>query len=167
LFQKSPSFATLADGHEGAMFIDDVQTVKTPDGVAPSFVGFERVDQLESIWPNARYYSSADTFVRFGGVMDGELISTLDRITINGDKQRIDVVQCAPETVKNIPGDDGHDGRHGCVFNPSNVAFFGLEVALVDNFVRVRIKEPFHLCVKLANVLVGPFDLAVNCICGR
>jgi hypothetical protein len=167
VFQKAPSLASYADGHQGAMLIDDVQTVKTPYGIAPTLVGFERVEQLESIWPDARYYSRAGVFVRFGRIMDGELVAAIERMAMDGDEQRIQMVKRATQAVEHVSGDDGHHERHGLRCAPSDVAFAGIDVTLVDDVVRVGIKKPFDQCAQLADVLVGPFDLAVNCVCGR
>lgn len=167
VFQKSPSLARYADGHQGAMLIGDVQTVKTPHGIAPTLVGFERVEQVESIWPNARYYSRSGGFVRFGRLADGEVVAFVNDIAIDSDEQRIEMVKRATQAVEHVSGDNGHHARHGLKFDPSDVAFSGIDVTLVDDVVRVGIKKPFDQCAQLADVLVGPFDLAVNCICGR
>jgi hypothetical protein len=141
------------------MFIDNVETVETPDIVSSSaLIWLDSVDRLYGLWRQSLYYSSKFGFVLLGSVSNGE-INIIERpLTAGPDKDQSasQMVESRPDVVDSISSNQGDifvEGRNASDFVS---AITRMRIILKDDGIGVFPVESMQPPFEITEVLVGP-----------
>lgn len=143
-----------------AVFVDVVKFVETPERIIPTLVWFNRVDSFNRIWPHALYFSSSVGFVLRGvvGVRNRETGLPIGRSAADENELISQVVKGAPDIMECVSSDNRQS--HGDFTHADKIIdqLSCLRVALGSDYVWVGHKERPDFCLKITDVLFGPFD---------
>ena len=150
---------SAADRDQQPVFIDDIETVETPEGIVPSLVRLEPMDEFKCVGGNALEHGRNVVGKVFGRPTYWELCPIVLHSTIMNNEVVSEKIEGGSKVVNNIadgPAPPGWD-----VFHYFKLVDFisRLRIAINDDEIRFSILEGSHLAVKLVKMLLGPVDL--------
>ena len=141
------------------MLVNDVQMVKTPQGVIPSFVWLNYIDdQVENVLPGHLYFSTVDGFYNFtSSITDREIGIPVWDIPGHSNNLTGHNVQGGTQIVDDITNNQRNLSWKRIGIEREDVVPSGIFVDMQT--VEVSFKECSKTSLNLLDVLVGPFDL--------
>jgi len=141
------------------MLVNDIQLVETPQGVVPSFVWLNYIDeQVENVLPGHLYFSTIDGYYNLtSSITDREIGIPVRDIPGKGNDLPDHNVQGGPQVVNNVTNNQRNLTWKGIGIERQDIT--PTRVIVDMQTVEVSFKECNKTSLKLLDVLVGPFDL--------
>ncbi|HEY2966986.1 MAG TPA: hypothetical protein VGK75_01355 [Casimicrobiaceae bacterium] len=136
------------------VFISNVQTVKGPDGVIPSWMGLYNIQQNRGNFRELIYYSMLNGLCKFLPAIHSGKVETpvLDSFAEHEIQSRSQVVNC-------ISSDKRDFIWNGLQKSDCETMLSSFGVFLFGENIEVRLEEFVKTRLELADVLVGPINL--------
>jgi hypothetical protein len=152
------------DSDKKAMFVDEIESMKTPEYVAiSSLVWFDRTDRVFGRLRHALYFSRRFGFVFRGVIGNGEISKLAGSAAIGQNEMIGKVIQGTTKIEEDISSDDREGGR--CLTDAGEVKdspVFKIRVGLGSDFIWVGIQKTSDFNLKITDVLFGPFNFYAN-----
>jgi len=149
-----------AGGEQQAVFVYVVKSMEPPEGVIPSFVWFDRVNEVHSFLPHTLYFSCLEfgRQIFVGSPRYREGCSRGDGISGGNDKPASEMVERTPEILQGVADYQRDVGRN--IFNPVEIIRALSRVWLVLKADRIwhGVEESVEGELQILDVLFGPFD---------
>lgn len=160
-WSESMAERTVANRQEQPVFIDDIELMKQPQVVVPSFVWIEAVDLFYRILPQAFYLSRHKGFISLGIVEYWETCMFRIRSCASGlDHLPNQVVECASEVLKSVTKNErnvgGNLGHAGDIVGSQS----GIQIILSPDSVWIGLSEGIQAELEIIDVLLGPVVLS-------
>lgn len=147
----------IADWHQQAVLIQDVQVVDASQNLIPSTVRLERPDYVEDFGSGAVYMSLLDgRFKVFRRLAKREVngigLALIQNHEINGE-----MVKGGPEVMDGVTDNRGEPiGESFAGVKHDGIA---MRITLHDSHVRLAFNELLEDCVQVRDMAIGPFNL--------
>jgi hypothetical protein len=149
------------NGNYVDVFVENVQVVQEGDGVIPSIVRFDLVqDDVQYCRGSDLYFSTFDGRFHFLSRLPN---GKADVFTWGFSRESYQFtrgdVQCAPEVVQRVSDDCLDSSRQFSSESEFSGVLSGLRIMLYPKVVEVQLEETVQDSVQLFDVLVGPLNL--------
>jgi len=148
------------NGEQGAVLINVIKLVESPERVIPAFVGLESIDDFYRIRPDTLYFSSLCGFVS-SRILRNRKLDLTARLN-SGISNHGEVVERTPEIVDDISGSG--DCVPGQNRELSEILGYlsRLRIELAENRCLMFIPKSNEFSLKITEMLLGPFNFYAN-----
>lgn len=160
-----PKQIIMRHGKKGAVFVDIVKLMDSPERIVPAFVWFERIDSFYRFWPHALYFSSLVGFITSevlrnrefdfsGGFTAGR--ADEDKLVRQMVKSGTQIVNDVASSSHSIEGQSRQSDKLVAHSETCLDAISRLKVMLSSRYCNVLCDE--KVGCKVTEVLFGPLD---------
>ncbi len=158
----------MRNGKEGAVLVDVVKLVESPEQIIPTLVWFEPIDSFYRFLPHALYFSSLRGFVSSEILSNGKF-DTTGRFLAGANEHKLEgeMVESTPKIVDDIASSSDYINRNSGQSNEFRISHVrelkcpldvlaGLQVVLASNYCNVLGDE--KVGCQITEVLFGPLN---------
>jgi len=151
----------LPNSKKGAVFVNNVKLVDTPEQIIPAFVWLERINSFYRFRPHALYFSSLTGFISIKVLCNREHSVTIGNSSPNHNKLMGEMVKGAPKVMNNVAsGGNCIEGQNRDIGYecPLWTALAKTEIHLANDYCRAFIPKGNEFGLEITEVFFGPLD---------
>lgn len=149
--------------YQQQMFVSDVQIVQGAEGIIPSLVRLDLVEDCgDDILARNLYLSTIDGRFHFLSRLANGKLDVVGRATCTADDFAGHEIEGGSKVVQCIANDQGQAFGQWCDNAELQRVLTGSRIFLDAESVKVSLNEGVQFGIQLVDVLIGPFDLQLG-----
>lgn len=145
------------------VFLCDTESIELPEGVIPSLVRFESLNDSSHVCGNALYFSHSNGWKFINITENGESATPVEHCRISGSHEVANhVVKNGPEIVSNLSDDNGESERDFLDDLKRTDPIAGLLLFISNNAIWLGREKGIDFNLEITDLLFGPFDFSLE-----
>ena len=145
-------------GCDSVVFVENIKHVNGVQNGITSLACFERKDQCFGLSANAVYFSYAAGFVSLGPLVDRKVTSSVRLLPVRSYEVTNQIVEDASNIVDSVTQKAAKNDWNVFLGEHAVNILAGVRIDLMDQFVRLSVKEGIQGRLKISDVMFGPFN---------